>query len=71
MSKWTWDESMSEDELRTIASEMREELSKLDYYSDEYAQLHSEHGDIISIINSKYMEDLPRREHGWYLPNDD
>lgn len=71
MSKWFWNDSMTEAELRTIANEMRDELSTLDYNSDEHTKLHSEYGDIVSLINRKYMEGPTRREHGWYLSNDD
>ena len=71
MSKWYWNDSMSEDELRAIEAEMRAELDRLDYDSDEHTRLHSEHSDIVEVISSKRTWSLPRREHGWYLPNDD
>ena len=70
MSKWYWNSSMSEDELRAIEVEIRYKLRELDYDSEEYAQLHSEHGELVDLINSMLTDSLPRREHGWYLPND-
>lgn len=71
MSRWSWNSSMSEDELRSIEAEMRAELDRLDYDSDEHTQLHLDHSDIVEVISSKRTWSLPRREHGWYLQNDD
>lgn len=71
MKTWSWNSNMSEDELRSIESEMRAELDRLDYYSEEHTRLHSEHSDVVDAIISKSSYSLPKREHGWYLPNDD
>ena len=71
MSKWSWSSSTFEDELRSIEAEMRSALDSLDYDSDEYSQLDSERIDVVNEIASRCAGKLPRREHGWYLPNND
>ena len=71
MSKWSWNSSTSESELRSIESEMRSELDSMDYDSNEYLQLDLERIDVVNEISSRSAGTLPRREHGWYLPNDD
>lgn len=71
MSKWSWSSSTSEDELRSIEAEMRSALDSMEYDSDEYSQLDSERIDVVNEIASRCAGKLPRREHGWYLPNDD
>ena len=71
MRTWTWNKNMSEDELRSIADEMRAELERLDYYSKEHTRLHTEYGDVVNAIINKSSSGIPKREHGWYLPNDD
>lgn len=71
MKKWSWDNTTSEDELRSIEDEMRSELYSMDYDSDEHTRLHEEHSDLVAEINSRFPVNLPKREHGWYLSNDD
>ena len=66
-----WMETASEDELRNTASEMEELLDKLDYDSEEHSKIYSIHIDVVNAIASRFPLNLPRREHGWYLPNDD
>lgn len=71
MSKWSWSSSTSEDELRSIESEMRSELDSMDYDSNEYLQLDLERIDVVNEISNRTAGSLPRREDGWYLQNDD
>lgn len=66
-----WMETASEDELRSIEDEMRAELDSMDYDSDEYLQLDLKRIDVVNAIASRFPLNLPHREHGWYLPNDD
>ena len=66
-----WMETASEDELRSIENEMRAELDSMDYDSDEYLQLDLKRIDVVNAIASRFPLNLPHREHGWYLPNDD
>lgn len=66
-----WMETASEDELHSIEDEMRAELDSMDYDSDEYLQLDLKRIDVVNAIASRFPLNLPKREHGWYLPNDD
>lgn len=66
-----WMETASEDELRDIEDEMRAELDSMDYDSDEYLQLDLKRIDVVNAIASRFPLNLPHREHGWYLSNDD
>lgn len=66
-----WMETASEAELRSIEDEMREELDSLDYDSDEYLQLDLKRIGVVNAIASRFSLNLPHREHGRYLPNDD
>lgn len=66
-----WLETASEEELRSVEDEMRFELASLDYDSDEYLQLDLKRIDVVNAIASRFSINLPYREHGWYLPNDD
>lgn len=67
----SWLDTASEDELRDTASEMESLLEELDYYSDEYAKIGNIHIDVVNAISSRFPLNLPHREHGWYLSNDD
>lgn len=71
MSKWSWGSGTSVDELRSIESEMSSALSSMDYDSNEYLQLDLERINVVNEISSRSADSLPRREHGWYLSNDD
>ncbi|MFC4284055.1 hypothetical protein ACFOZZ_08075 [Catenibacterium sp. GCM10023432] len=67
----SWLDTAPEDELRDTASEMESLLEELDYYSDEYAKISNIHIDVVNAISSRFPLNLPHREHGWYLSNDD
>ena len=67
----SWLDTASEDELRDTASEMESLLEELDYYSDEYDKISNIHIDVVNAISSRFPLNLPHREHGWYLSNDD
>lgn len=67
----SWLETATEDELRLTASEMQSFLNTLDYFSDEYAEISLIHIDVVNTIASRFPLNLPHREHGWYLSNDD
>lgn len=66
-----WMKTASEDELRSIEDGMRTDLDSMDYDSDEYMQLDMKRIDVVNAIASRFPLNLPHREHGWYLPNDD
>ena len=66
-----WMETATKDELRSVESEMRDALDSMDYYSDEYLQLDLKRIDVVNAISSRFPLNLPHREHGWYLSNDD
>ena len=68
-----WLETASEEELRSVAAKMENELDACDWVTDtdEQAQIYNTHNDVVSAISSRFPLNLPRREHGWYLPNDD
>ena len=53
------------------ASEMESLLDELDYDSDEHIQIYGIHTDVVNAISSRFLLNLPYREHGWYLSNDD
>lgn len=67
----SWLQSASEDELRATAREMESLMDELDYDSDEHTRIYGIHIDVVNTIASRFPLNLPRREHGWYLPNDD
>lgn len=67
----SWINATSEDELRSVEDEMSDELDSMDYDSDEYLQLDLKRIDVVNAISSRFPLNLPHREHGWYLPNDD
>lgn len=46
-------------------------LDELDYDSDEHTQIYGIHIDVVNAISSRFPLNLPHREHGWYLSNDD
>ena len=66
-----WLENASEDEMRSVSSEIQAELDRLDYDSDEHTRLSNISVDVVNAISSRFPLNLPKREHGWYLPNDD
>ena len=66
-----WLDTASEEELRTVSSEIQDELNRLDYYSDEHTRLSNISIDVVNAISSRFPLNLPHREHGWYLSNDE
>jgi len=67
----SWMQTASEDELRDTCREMERLLDELDYESEEHTQISNIHIDVVNAIASRFPLNLPHREHGWYLPNDD
>ena len=70
-----WLETVSEEELEKAEKELDLYMEKLDnedkYFTDEYSRVSSLHIDVVNAIVSRFPVNLPHREHGWYLPNDD
>lgn len=66
-----WLETASEDDLRATARQMESLMDELDYYSEEYTRISGIHTDVVNAIASRFPLNLPHREHGWYLPNDE
>ena len=66
----SWMQTASEDELRKTCREMEHLLDELDYDSEEHTQISNIHIDVVNAIASRFPLNLPHREHGWYLPND-
>lgn len=64
-----WLETASEDELRILAKGMESFMDQLDYDSEEYAKIYDIHTDVVNAIAQRFPLNLPYREHGWYLPN--
>lgn len=64
-------ENATEEELGETTSKMESALSKMNYDSDEYLQLDLLRVDVSMAIASRFPLNIPYREHGWYLPNDD
>ena len=67
----SWMQTASEDELRDTCREMERLLDELDYESEEHTQISNIHIDVVNAIASRFPLNIPHREHGWYLPNDD
>ncbi|MBP3554170.1 MAG: hypothetical protein J6K63_00870 [Clostridia bacterium] len=67
----SWMQSATEKELRSVEADMRSVLNDMDYDSEDYLQLDLKRIDIVNTISSRFPLNLPRREHGWYLSNDD
>ena len=66
-----WLKHASKDELRNTSRKMDDLLNKLDYESKEYLKISNLHNEVVNAISSRFPLNLPHREHGWYLPNDD
>ena len=71
MKNWFWNSRTSEDKLRSIASEMKSKLDSIDYDSKAYLKLDLKRIDVVNEIASRSADRLPKRKHGWYLPDDD
>lgn len=68
----SWLDSASEDELRQTDDEMVAFLEAHDWDdSDECSEVYDKHNDNVNAIASRFPLNLPKREHGWYLENDD
>ncbi len=63
--------SMSEDNLRSMSRNMERKMKSLDYESKKHTRISTRHIDVVNEIASRSAGKLPKREHGWYLPNDD
>ncbi|MBQ2886150.1 MAG: hypothetical protein IJE43_20720 [Alphaproteobacteria bacterium] len=62
---------VSEEKLRKTERKMRNKLDAMGYESKRHTRLDRRRIDIVNAIASKSAGKLPKREHGWYLPNDD
>lgn len=60
----SWLETIAEDELREIASEMKSLLDELEYDSNEYTEIYSIHIDVVNVISSRFPLNLTHCEHG-------
>lgn len=59
----SWLETVAEDELREIASEMESLLDELEYDSNEYTEIYSIHIDVVNVISSRFPLNLAHCEH--------
>ena len=50
---------------------MRKKLDSMNYESKKHTRLDRRRIDLVNEISSRRSGKLPKREHGWYLPNDD
>lgn len=66
-----WLQTASQDELLATSREMQSLLNELDYCSEEHSRISLLHIDVVNAEASRFPLNLPPREHGWYLPNDD
>ena len=48
-----WLENASEDEMRSVSSEIQAELDRLDYDSDEHTRLSNISVDVVNAISSQ------------------
>lgn len=62
---------VSEDNLCKKERKMRHKLDTMKYESKRHTKLDLRRIDIVNEISSRRADKLPKREHGWYLPNDD
>lgn len=62
---------LSEDKLCDKERKMSRKLDKMNYESRRHTRLDLRRIDVVNEISSRRSGKLPRREHGWYLPNDD
>lgn len=67
----SWMENATEEELRALEDEMQIALNGMDYDSDEYLQRDLVRIDVVNAISSRFSLNMPHREHGRYLLNDD
>ena len=62
---------MSEDSLRSKEKKMRNKLDLLNYESKKHTRLDLRRINVVHELVSRSSGKLPKREHGWYLPNND
>lgn len=62
---------LSEDKLCKKESKMRHKLDSMNYNSRRHTRLDLRRIDVVNEISSRRAGKLPKRKHGWYLPNDD
>lgn len=62
---------VSEEKLRKTEHKMRNKLDTMGYESKRHTRLDRRRIDVVNAIASKSAGKSPKREHGWYLPNDD
>ena len=67
----SWISNATENELRAASNKIRAALDDEEYCSKEYNRLSDLNTDIINEIVTRFSYDMPHREHGWYLSNDD
>ena len=64
----------SEKQLRKQSDKMYNKLDKVGFYegdSNKHMGLANKYIDYVNAVRSKSAGKSPKREHGWYLPNDD
>lgn len=64
----------SEKQLRKQTDKIYNKLDKVGFYesdSNKHMGLANKYIDYVNAVGSKSAGKLPKREHGWYLPNDD
>lgn len=64
----------SEKKLRHKSNKMFKKLIKAGFYESEgnkHMRLANKYNDYVNAICSKCAGKLPKREHGWYLRNND
>ena len=66
----SWMQTASEDELRSTACEMKKVMDERNW-DDSCSAVYGIYTDIVNTIASRFPLNLPHREHGWYLSNDD
>ena len=61
----------SEESLRGTERKMRNKLDLMDFESKRATKLDLKRIDVVNELCRRSAGKLPKREHGWYLPNDD
>lgn len=57
--------------LHKKEEKLRKKLERIDYDSKKYLKVDNKRLKVMDKIFRNEDYKLPRREHGWYLPNDD
>ena len=66
-----WISSADKNELRDAIDEVYAEMSKYEMFSSEYNKLSDLHNRLVTAWSSNPDGELPKHQHGWYLPEDD